>query len=46
MAAANARENTGETISDEQINTVIRKSLDEVKTILLVNITDNKMFFS
>lgn len=32
MAANNARENTGETITEEQINAVIRKSLDEVNT--------------
>ncbi|KXJ29438.1 deoxynucleotidyltransferase terminal-interacting protein 1 [Exaiptasia diaphana] len=38
MAAANARENTGETISEEQINTVIRKSLDEAKLMYRVDL--------
>ncbi|XP_031560835.1 deoxynucleotidyltransferase terminal-interacting protein 1-like [Actinia tenebrosa] len=40
MAAVNARENTGETITEEQINAVIRKSLDEAK--LMYRVTDTR----
>ena len=30
MAAVNIRDNTGEVVSDEQVNVTIRKALDEV----------------
>ena len=30
MAAQNIKDNTGETVTEEHINSVLRKSLDEV----------------
>jgi hypothetical protein len=35
LAAGNIRDNTGEVVSDEQVNVTIRKALDEVLNALL-----------
>ncbi|EDO39661.1 predicted protein [Nematostella vectensis] len=37
MAAHNVKDNTGETVTEEQINSVIRKSLDEAKLMFRVD---------
>lgn len=39
LAAGNIRDNTGEVVSDEQVNVTIRKALDEAKVLFR---TDNK----